>query len=159
MEWDNFLFTGCVSCCRPSSGAALCLCVYSSWRTMKRFAPVHWDVTAQRERGRERTRGNKVNGKWGQKRKRKIGIRDCGSRFTCSVAVLHSVFFLMMNSSGMKDNRAIHVLNISVALLFLTRETSSLCQSCSVMKQAGRPLSFTDPPLSKDRRYKRERGS
>lgn len=30
MERDNFLFTGCVSCCRPSSGAALCLCVYSN---------------------------------------------------------------------------------------------------------------------------------
>lgn len=76
----------------------------------------------------------------------------------CSALRVFCFFFLMMNSSGMKDNRAIHVLNISVALLFLTREASSLCQSRSVMKQAGRPLSFTDPPPLVKTEGRKERG-
>lgn len=74
--------------------------------------------------------------------------KDWESRLREQVYMLcccSALSFLMMNLFGMKDNRAVHVLNISGALLFLTRETSSPCQSSSVMKQAGRPLSSTDP--------------
>lgn len=60
-KWNGTIFLSrAVSCYGPSSSVALCLCVYFSWRTMKRFAPVRWDVTEQREG--ERERGNKLNG-------------------------------------------------------------------------------------------------
>lgn len=84
-----------------------------------------------------------------RKKRKKERTKDWESRLREQVYMLRccsAAQFLMMNLSGVKDNRVVHVLNISGALLFpFTRETSAVCQSGSVMNQAGRPLSSTDP--------------
>lgn len=52
----------------------------------------------------EGVRGNKLNGRTG-KNKRKVGKSRLRERTTCLAAVVHTV--LMMNLSGVKDNRVV----------------------------------------------------
>lgn len=59
-------------------------------------------TTAERQEG---ARGNKLNGEAGKKKKRKVGKSRLREQTTCLAAVVHRV--LMMNLSGVKDNRVV----------------------------------------------------